>query len=71
MSSCRETCVDESMWGRAEKSVCRGFTACRVRALQGRRGETLARKEMRERMAGSTAQGSQRAIRSSYEMLRT
>jgi len=34
MSSCRETCVVKSMRGRAEKSVCRGFAACRARASQ-------------------------------------
>jgi hypothetical protein len=34
MSSCRETCVVTSMWGRAEKSVCRGFAACRARASE-------------------------------------
>lgn len=45
MSSCRETCVDESMQDRPEKSVGRGLLpAARQPSEEGRRGETPARK---------------------------
>src|SRR5262249_44518994 len=35
MSSCRETRVAKSMWGRAEKSVCRGFCCLPRSGLSG------------------------------------
>ena len=72
MSSCRETCVGRACGVARRNRYAAGSLPARSGLVSRQRGETLlATHGMRERMAGSTAQGSLRSDPHSYERLRT
>jgi hypothetical protein len=63
MSSCRELVSGESMQGRPEKSVCRGFSACRAARIYRMRGAVKRPLEIGDARANGGVDGSWTAYR--------